>query len=245
MNALMPAAGTAVMRVSNRVEILCGAAPPPVPPELEPVIAAAWTAAQRRAGGRLFNGRVFSVEDAEPDCVRGHIVEYRLAVAALADPVVAAALDLRPMAVCGVLRTPEGIVFGRRSPSATHAPGAWQMPPAGSIDDGAVRAGRVDARGVLQRRLTEELGLAWTRIRRCRPLGLVAHAGSGVHELGYTLETAADFAEIERGWRRSGSTEYTALRVVAEADLPGFLSEAVAELVPAAPLLLRLLGLGR
>lgn len=245
MNALMPAAGTAAMPVSSRLEILCGPAPPPVPPELEPVIAAAWAAAQRRAGGKLFNGRVFSVEDAEPDCVRGHIVEYRLAVAAHADPVVAAALNIRPMAVCGVLRTPEGIVFGRRSPTATHTPGAWQMPPAGSIDDGAVRAGRVDARGVLQRRLTEELGLGWARIRRCRPLGLVAHAGSGVHELGFTLDTEADFAEIERGWRRSGCAEYTALQVVAEAELSAFLDATVSELVPAAPLLLRLLGLGR
>jgi hypothetical protein len=241
MDTVMPAAGQAAFTVDRRIEIVLGDDPPTVPPELEPGIAAAWSVAQRRAGGQLFNGRVFSVESAEPDRVVGHLVDYRLAVAAFGDPLIRAALNIRPLSVAGVLRTPDGLLFGRRCEAATHEAGFWQMPPAGSLGAGAVRGGTVQPERQLRRGVEDELGLSWSAISRCRPFGMVVHARTGAHDLGMVLDTELGFDEIEAAWRAGGSAAYTALRVVEEDALDAFIAREARGLVPAAPHLLRLL----
>lgn len=215
----------------------------PVPAALEPAIEASWQAAQARAGGRLFNGRVVSVADASPSRIRGRIVEYRLAVAAFAEPGLAAALGVRPLSVCGVLRMADGLLFGRRQAGATYEAGLWQMPPAGSVDAGAVRDGRIDAVAAIRAELAEELGLPWERITACRPLALVAHAASGVHDLGILLETDAAFAEVAARRAATGCAEYAELRAVPEAGLAGFVAAHRDAMVPAAPLFLQAIGL--
>jgi hypothetical protein len=214
-----------------------------VPPPLEPAIKAAWTAAQARAGGRLFNGRVFSVTAFSAGRIAGQLVEYRLAVAAYADPALAAALGVRPLSVCGVLRMPDGILFGRRQMGATYEAGLWQTPPAGSVDAGAVRGGQVDAVGQIRAELAEEIGLSWERIVACRAITLVVHAASGVHDLAFLLETDATFAEVAACQAATGCAEYVELRAVSEPALAGFLAEEGGRMVPAAPLFLRRLGL--
>jgi hypothetical protein len=226
-----------------RIALLPGEAA--VPAALEPAIATAWAAAQRRAGGRLFNGRVFSVAQVTPACITGRFVAYRLAVAGFSDPALAAALAVRPLSVCGVLRTPDGVVFGRRAAQATYEAGLWQMPPAGSVDAGAMRGDRVDAIAALRAELAEELGLPWSRIALCRPFALVVHAASGVHDLGCLLETPAGFAEIAAAAAAGGSREYQDLRAVPDAALAGFIAAERAAMVPAAPLFLAALGRDR
>ncbi|TDH64229.1 hypothetical protein E2C06_02475 [Dankookia rubra] len=215
-----------------------------VPASLEPAIGVAWAAAQARAGGRLFNGQVFSVSDFSDKRISGCLVEYRLAVAAYADPALAAALRVQPLSVCGVLRMPDGILFGRRQPGATYEAGLWQTPRAGSVDGGAVRNGQVDALGQIRTELAEEIGLDWARITSCRAVTLVRHAATGVHDLAFLLETSAMFAEVENCHRASGCTEYMSLRAVPETALAGFLAAEAARVVPAAPLFLRAAGLG-
>ena len=214
-----------------------------VPAALEPAIEACWAAAQARAGGRLFNGRVFSVAEIQPRRIAGHFVDYRLVVAAYADPGLAAALRIRPLAVCGVLRMPEGILFGRRQLGATYEAGLWQTPPAGSVDAGALRNGRLDAAAQIRTELAEEIGLPWERITGCRAITVVKHAATGVHDLAFLLETEAGFAEVAARHAATGCTEYTELRAVAEAALPGFIATERDRMVPAAPLFLRVLGL--
>lgn len=245
MDTVMPAAGQAAFAVDRRLDVLLGQEPPMVPPELEAGIAAAWSVAQRRANGRLFNGRVFSVESAEADRIVGHLVDYRLAVAAFGDPLLATALNIRPLSVSGVLRCPDGIVFGRRTEAATHEAGFWQTPPAGSLGPAAVRNGRVEPERQIRRELEEELGLRWSVIDRCKPFGVVVHARTGAHDLGMLLETALPFDDIESAWRGSGCTEYTALRVVEEDALDAFVAGEGRALVPSVSRFLRLLGLLR
>ncbi|WP_431269729.1 hypothetical protein [Dankookia sp. P2] len=211
---------------------------------LEPAIEAAWVAAQVRARGRLFNGRVFSVTGLAAGRIAGRLVEYRLAVAAYADPVLAAALGVRPLAVCGVLRMPDGILFGRRQLGATYEAGLWQTPPAGSVDAGAVRDGQVDAVGQIRTELAEEIGLDWSRVDDCRAITLVQHAATGVHDLAFLLQTPARFAEVAACHAASGCAEYTELRAVPEPALGAFLCAEGDRMVPAAPLFLRAAGIG-
>ncbi|MFC7538950.1 hypothetical protein ACFQU2_05025 [Siccirubricoccus deserti] len=182
---------------------------------------------------------MFSVEQVTPSRITGRLVEYRLAVAGFSDPVLAAALAVRPLSVCGVLRTPDGIVFGRRTTQATYEAGLWQMPPAGSVDAGAVRGDVVDAIAALRGELAEELGLPWSSITLCRPFALVVHAASGVHDLGCLLESPAGFAEIATAAAATGgSREYQELRAVPAVELAGFVAANRAAMVPAAPLFL-------
>lgn len=214
-----------------------------VPAGLEPAILATWATAQARAGGRLFNGKVFSVTALSAERITGILVEYRLAVAAYADPDLAVALGVQPLAVCGVLRMADGILFGRRQLGATYEAGLWQTPPAGSVDAGAVQGGRVDAAGQIRTELAEEIGLDWSRIIACRAFTVVRHAATGVHDLGFLLETPACFAEVATRHAASGCAEYTELRAVPVAALAGFLAVEGGRMVPAAPLFLRGLGL--
>ncbi len=221
-----------------------GEAVAPDPPGLTPAIEAAWGAAQRRAGGRLFNGRIVSVVEASASRILGRLAQYRHAVAGFADPALGQALAIRPLSVCGVLRTPAGILFGRRDPGATYEAGLWQMPPAGSVDAGAVRPdGRIDPVAQIAGEMEEEVGLPWARVRACRPFALVAHAASGVHDLGLVIETAAGEAEILARRRPGAVEEYTELRLVPEAGLPAFLAAEGGGMVPAARLFLSALGL--
>ncbi|WP_149535547.1 NUDIX domain-containing protein [Siccirubricoccus phaeus] len=224
-----------------RLELLPGERA--VPPALEPAVAAAWAAAQARAGGRLFNGRVFSVESASAERLTGRLVEYRQVVAGFSDPALAAALEVRPLSVCGVLRTAEGVVFGRRSKEATYEAGLWQMPPAGSVDAGAVRDGAVDAEAALRAELAEELGLGWEAVTACRPFALVEHLGSGVRDLGFLLDTALGFAAVAAAAAARGNGEYQELVAVPEAELAGWLAARPGRVVPAAGMFLGALGL--
>jgi hypothetical protein len=150
---------------------------------------------------------------------------------------------VRPLSVCGVLRMPDGILFGRRQTGATYEAGLWQMPPAGSVDAGALRGGQVDVAGQIRTELAEEIGLGWSRIGTCRAFAVVVHAASGVHDLGFLLETDAEFAEVTACQAATGCGEYAELRVVPEAALGGFLAAEAGRMVPAAPLFLRALGL--
>lgn len=142
-----------------------------------------------------------------------------------------------------MIRTRDGILFGRRTAAATYEAGLWQTPPAGSVDAGAVRGMQVDAEGQLRTELLEEVGLSGAAVRRCEPFGLVVHAGVGVHDLGYLIETDLGLAEIAALHRACGSPEYVELRAVPEAGLAAFLAAARPGLAATARPFLALLGL--
>ena len=208
--------------------------PPPVPPELLPAIESAWVAAQDRAGGRLFNGKIFSVTELTATHIRGHFTEYRFAVAGYRDATLAAQLRVRQLSVCGLLRLPEGIVFGLRSGRAAYEAGCWQMPPAGAMDPTALQGARVSFQAQAATELMEELGLGWERVTAFRPLAVVVHPHSNVHDLGVLIETDCSFAELEHIYRANGSDEYNELKLVPETELPRFLAEQGERVVPAA-----------
>ena len=195
--------------------------------------------------GALFNGRVFSADTIAPDLMTGHLTEFRRIVAQMERPALFDALGLRPLAVCGVLRCADGMVFGRRHAGAIYQADMWQLPPAGSVDahavgaDGAVALGRQ-----LLSELREELGL----LRRGRGRAGAAlrggrHPGSHVSDLGMALRSALDGAAIRVAHAERGNGEYPTLRIVPIEDLPDFLADAGDTVVPPAPIFLARAGL--
>jgi hypothetical protein len=221
---------------------------PELPAALDARVEALWRAACDRVAaggaGALFNGRVFSADTFLPTSVTGHVTEFRRIVAQMEDPALFSVLGLRPLAVCGVVRCADGVPIGRRHPAAIYQPGMWQLPPAGSVDAGAIdAAGRVDLRTQVLHELEEELGVPAARIDLVRPLCAVEHAGSHVTDIGMLLTTKLTGAQVQQAHRTRGNTEYNKLLCIPFDDLPDFLANAGADLVPPAVVFLSRAGL--
>ncbi len=231
--------GFVVHEVSADVEVRIGRAMPGLSPDTELAVERLWQAASRRVAaggaGRLFNGRVFSADTITPHLVTGHLTEFRRIVAQMERPELFADLGVRPLAVCGVLRCAGGVVVGRRHRAAIYQAGMWQLPPAGSVDAGAVDDdGAADLRRQLLNELQEELGLFSDTVGEPRPLCIVEHPGSHVSDLGLALSTNLTAEAVLAAHRIGGNAEYHELLVVPEARLAAFLAEAGETLVPPA-----------
>lgn len=212
---------------------------PPLPPEIDARVEVLWQAAIHRVAtggaGRLFNGRVFSADSITPHRLGGHLTEFRRIVAQMDDPSLADVLDIRPLAVCGVVLGRDGVVIGRRPAAAVYQPGMWQLPPAGSVDASAARPnGAIDLIAQLETEFTEELGLPAAAIRATRALCAVEHPGSRVTDLGIAIHTDLTADAIRAAHAQSGNAEYDPLLVIAAMDLPGFVARAGDDLVPPA-----------
>ena len=183
----------------------------------------------------LFNGRVFSADRVSPGCIVGHWTEFRFAFAQIREPALFARLGVRSVAVCGVLRCPDGIVFGRRAAGAIYQAGQWQCPPAGSIERREGAAERVDLAAQLLAELEEELGLRADEVAGLRPLSAVEHPGTHVIDVGMALETAVPGSEIGRRQRAAaGAAEYDEIAVVPLEALERQVESWAGRLVPPA-----------
>ncbi len=217
---------------------------PPLLPGLEAEIDRLCALAQDFTGGALFNGRIFCADVITPRLICGHWSEYRREVAQLARHDLYPVLGQRSLAVGGVVRCAEGVLFGRRPERAIYQPGEWQLPPAGTVDAGAARAeGRVDLLAMLHTELEEELGLTAADVGPPRPLCLVEHSGSHVLDCGFALDTALDVASVRARHHAAGDDEYANIEVVALPDLPGFLAREAATMNLQAPIFLSRAGL--
>jgi hypothetical protein len=194
--------------------------------------------------GTLFNGHVFSADRITPTDITGHVTEFRRIVAQMEQPALFAALGLRPLAVCGVLRCADGVPFGRRHPAAIYQPSMWQLPPAGSVDPGRIEAdGRVDLRAQVLAELIEELGISPDQVDGPHPLCVVEHPGSHVSDVGLALVTRLTGAEVLEAHRLHANAEYGVVRVVPFAELADFVDGAGDLLVPPARVVLTRAGL--
>ena len=180
-----------------------------LPPDLDTRISNLWAAVS--AEHALFNGRVFSVDEVTPDRIAGHWSEYRRIVAQMQDATLRSAVNVRNLAVCGVLVGPDGVLLGRRIATALYQPGMWQLPPAGSVDGGAAIPGGADLHRALMLELQEELGLGPEAVQGFHPLCLIEHPDSGVCDLGIALSTHLTHADLLAAHKARGNDEYDTL----------------------------------
>ncbi len=212
--------GWRVYDVGTHIAAHVNAAPPQLSPAVDTEIETLWEAAQARTGGVLFNGAVFSADVISTNCLSGHMTEYRRIVAQIASPALHAALNLRPLAVCGMVRCTDGVVLGRRSMHAGYAPGIWQLPPAGNVDAGAVDAdGHIDLKRQMLRELEEELGVGSDDVISMEPLCLVEHPDSHILDLGFLIDLRLDAAALLAAHAAAADRrEYDPLTVVPTAQ---------------------------
>jgi hypothetical protein len=196
---------------------------PALPPEAEAAVARHWQSALARDPA-LFNGDVFSADAIGEGGIDGHWTEFRRAVAQMREPALFGVLGVRPVAVGGVLVGDGFVLLGRRPGGAVYQPGEWQLPPAGSLDPGAARAGgTLDWRGQFLRELGEELGLPAESVAGLAVLGAVEHAGSHVCDIGVAARLRVDEAAV-RAAHAGANGEYGELAFVAPGALAAFLA---------------------
>jgi 8-oxo-dGTP pyrophosphatase MutT (NUDIX family) len=217
---------------------------PPTPSDLEPALAASWQRAQEARGGRLFDGQVFSADEITAEGLFGHFASYRAIIAQIDEPALYPRLRLRPLAVCGLVRSASGILLGRRAPHMGYQPGLWQLPPAGSVDPSGFAEGEADLVQHFWREIEEELGLGPADVATLRPCGLLEHPESHILDLFFLAETTLSGETLRARQAARGNDEYDRLEIVPETSLPAWIEAHRGELAPQTLIFLAFAGLG-
>ncbi len=212
--------------------------PPPVfPAALEARIDEIWAAEKRLRGDRLFNGPLYSLVGRSVDRLTLQPIGYRHALARRRAPeLVAAGLDLWPVAVTGVLTCRDGVVLGRRAGYLPDEPGLWEPAPAGGPD-------RLDPAAQVLAELREELGLRPEQVSPPQTCGLILDRSTGVFDIVLRMVTPLDAEAVHAAHRAYGTDEYSALTVVAPEHLPDFLAAETGQVTAGLEPTLRLAGL--
>lgn len=222
------------------IKVRLGEPPPPLSAGLRAEIDALWCQEQARRGSGLFDGQIFSVREMAPPELTGNFVPYRVWLAQRRRPDLFEALRLRPLAVSGLLCCADGIVFGRRGSLTTDHPAQWELVPSGGIEPGCVSGRRVEPLRQILSEAKEEIGLAEDEVATLGMFGLIEDLTSHVIDLGIALASPCSAAILCERHRTRGSDEYTALSVVAESDLAGYIASPGSSLIPVSAELLRL-----
>ncbi len=204
---------------------------------MERQVATIWAAEVARRPA-LFNGAVFSADSVTPTLITGRWSEYRRLVAQLREPALFAALQVRSVAVSGLLHGPQGVVLGQRDADAVYHAGLWQLPPAGSVDDNAAQLdGSVDLRAQLLLEAEEELGLTADAIGETVPICAVEHLDSHVVDIGLAGTMSLPLSDLLARHRAGRhAAEYQQLVVIPIDRLAVHLDALAGQLVPSVPI---------
>jgi hypothetical protein len=199
-------------QIAPDVHVVATRAMPALDPETARHVDALWEEA-RATRPALFDGRIFTADRVTPHLIEGHWTRYRRVLAQMREPALFETLRLQPLAVVGVIVTPDGIVIGRRSADALYQAGAWQSCPAGSVE---AREGEetIDLAAQLKAEALEELGLPPETLHVERALAVVEHPGTRILDIGLLARTSLRFADMRALWQASGNAEYEALDCV-------------------------------
>lgn len=202
--------------------------------DIEAEITRIWAAACQ-TNPSLFNGCVFSADRVTRTAISGHWTDYRSVLAQMKNPALYPHLRLQPLAVIGLLETPEGYVLGRRHPSSLYQGNFWQSPPAGSIE----RRGESTAVNLAEQLLAEaeeELGLTAESLHVGSPRLIARHPGTRILDIGIPMRTPLSFSAVTACWESSANQEYDQLALVPPAEIDAWLNRT--DLLPTSRALL-------
>ncbi|TAL00184.1 MAG: hypothetical protein EPO08_14510 [Rhodospirillaceae bacterium] len=199
-----------------------------------------WDAAQARRGTPLFNGTLFSVDAIQAAEICGHFVEYKWFIAVREIPGLQPILRIQPLAVTGVLRCADGIVFGRRSQVVTQDQGLWELVPAGGLSVSCRQPdGTLDVGAQILEELEEEIGLGRKHVTRMRPFCVVEDTATHVFDVAIEVVTSASKDAIESAFRMDLPREYDAIEIIADTEVEAFVEQHGQDLAPLSAFLLQ------
>jgi hypothetical protein len=200
-----------------------------------------WASELQRGGESLSNGRLFSIEAAEPSGrISGWLAEYKLFIAQRRDPNLFDMLRVQPLAITGLLCCSDGIVFGRRSGHVEQDAGLWELVPSGGIDGSTAEPnGSISLSDQALTELSEEIGIpADVMTRRPAPFAIVYDDESHVSDVGILLRTDFSKAQVMSTFEKLPKKEYVELEVVPRDQISEFVTRCGIELAPVSKALL-------
>ena len=199
---------------------------PKLSASLEEVVEAIWRSEKAERGAKLFNGTLFSVEEISGLTVKGRFIEYRRFVAQLRRPELFASLQVRPLAVTGLLQNAEGIFFGQRDSGMAQQANCWELIPAGGIDASTLTvSGEIVPAEQILHELKEEVGLERSAIARQRLVAFCEEPEHRVFDLVWELETALDSSAVKAAHSLLENPEHVELVCAPWSDLGTFLAD--------------------
>jgi len=192
--------------------------PAPAPPSADTLsrIDAIWQDEQKRRSGRITDGRIFSVSRRDGATFKVWQSQYKWWIAQRRDPTLFPTLALRPLAVSGIVRLAEGLVFARRAESNTQDPGLWELPPSGSIDETSRQlGGAIDAEAQILAELEEELAVSPEALDAPpQAAAMMADDVDHVIDIVFALSVSLSASKLLAGFAAMANREYTAVRVL-------------------------------
>ena len=195
-------------------------APAAPSPDIRQKVDALWQEEQRRRGASLTNGRIFSLEHRDGATFTVWEAQYKSWIAQRRDPALFASLAIRPLAISGIIRLKEGLVFARRANSNTQDPGLWELPPSGGIDVACRRTGGIiAAEAQVLAELEEELAVPTTALDAPpRAIAVMEDTLDRVTDIVFALQLGWSGATLAEAFTKSTAREYTALRIADACD---------------------------
>jgi hypothetical protein len=233
-----------IHRVSTLLKVTAEPDPPPLHADLEIEVGALWNAEVKIRGQTIFNGSLFSVSEWKPDCIRGFFVEYRLYVAQQRHPDLFKHLCVRPLAISGMINSPDGLIFGRRSADLASNPTKWELAPSGGISsESRPPAGTVDYMRQFYTELIEELGISESEVSGTSPFALIEDQSTHVFDIVLAADTNMGAGEIRKVFLNA-SGEYSELKFVPVSTLGYFLNEYRRDIIAETAALLEFVDCG-
>jgi len=175
---------------------------------------------------------------AEADCLYARRTDYRHFIAQRREPRLFAELHLRTLAVSGLARSPEGLLFGQRASQVTQDAGGWELVPSGGLSPppgGSDLEGTALVFEQCYAELEEEAGIPRASVESARAFALVEDPEAHVIDIGVEL-SMRDFVATGEA-----STEYDRLLTVSNDAIADFLRDH--DVIPVSRALLAARGL--
>ena len=218
--------------ISSKFPLKLVGSSPEISPDLEKEIEYLWKTEQERRGKTLVNGSIMSASMASKEGIFGFISEYRHFIAQQARPELFDILNVRPVAVSGLLICADGIVFGRRAGLMTQDSGLWELVPSGGVDTGNITGTKeIKCGPQILLELREEVGIKSELVEKVMPFCFVEDEKSHVIDIGVSLETQLSQDEILKVYELSAKKEYDELRIVRLSDINTFVAREADRIV--------------
>jgi len=228
-----------IHEIHRRLRVVARPYRPHLEPDLIAQVQSLWEAEREFRTKNLFNGRLFSIDELAPDRITGAFVEYRLLVAQRRRPDLFQSLCIRPLAVTGMIESPDGLIFGRRNFDLMSDGGKWELVPSGGLDpETCLHDCAVDYMEQFYEELADEVGIVKTQISGAVPFALVEDPTTHVFELGITGQTPLRTTQINLTFNQR-HREYSELKIVEASHLAAFCEEQGPNIVAATAILLR------
>lgn len=200
------------------------------------LIDAIWEKEQKRRGGLLHEGVIFSVDSMDKKGLKGSFVPYKYYLAQLCDPSLKADLKITPASVTGITYSQDHVILAKRAFWVAEAPGSYELAPSGGIQKPEDGSEKINIREQLLKELFEEIGVRKSSVQTLKFFALV-------HDLENDAVELVAKVFLKPSVLYSTTPEYTQIFSVPITELQEFASKRKGEILPLSLFLLRFLKL--